>query len=114
MLIDRLLLEEAETILDRINEMVDQEAAREGVELEKAPVSRVRCPGCGNLVLREELLDKGCYVCGSLPSEGHEQEGNRTSFKVLCPGCGTTVVRLQLLKSGCYICGWQSADEDEG
>lgn len=114
MLIDQLLLEQVEKILGSISEMADQEAAREGVELEKVPLSRVRCPGCGNLVLSKELLDKGCYVCGLLPSKGHEQEVDRTLFKVLCPGCGTTVVREQLLESGCYICGCQPADEDEG
>ena len=106
MLIDQLLLKPAETILDSIAEMVDQEAAREGVKIEKAPPSRVRCPGCGSTVLREELLDKGCYVCGWSPSDP-EQEVERAPFKVACPECGAAVVREQLMESGCYICGWQ-------
>jgi len=25
---------------------------------------RTRCPGCGRPVIREELMEKGCYVCG--------------------------------------------------
>lgn len=112
MLIDELLLKPAETILDSIAEMVDQTAAQEGVKIEKAPPSRVRCPGCGSPVLREELLDKGCYICGWSPSDPEqEQEVERAPFKVACPGCGTTVVREQLVESGCYVCGWQPADE---
>ena len=115
MLIDQLLLKPAETILDSIAEMVDQQAAREGVKVEKAAPSRVRCPGCGSPVLREELLDKGCYVCGWSPSYGEqEQEVKRAPFRILCPGCGATVVREQLVESGCYVCGWRPADEDEG
>jgi endogenous inhibitor of DNA gyrase (YacG/DUF329 family) len=124
-LIDQLLLKPAETILDSIAEMVDQQAAREGVKVEKAAPSRVRCPGCGSPVLREELLDKGCYVCGwsppphSSPYQGEEvrkgmqeQKVEQASFRVACPGCGTTVVREQLVESGCYVCGWRPADED--
>ncbi len=126
MLIDQLLFKPAEMILDSITEMVDREAARAGVKVEKATLSRVRCPGCGSPVLREELLGKGCYVCGwsppphpsPYPGEGvregvHEQEVNRALFRVACPGCGTTVVREQLVESGCYICGWRPAAEDE-
>lgn len=110
MLIDQLLLKPAETILESIVEMVDQTAAQAGVKIEKAPPSRVYCPGCGSPVLREELLDKGCYVCGWSPSphpSPYQGEGVRAPFKVVCPGCGTAVVREQLVESGCYVCGWQ-------
>ncbi len=127
MSIDQLLLKPAEMILDSITKMVDQQAAREGVKAEKAAPSRVHCPGCGSSVLRQELLDKGCYVCGWSPpthpspcqGEGvregvQEQEVEQAPFRVPCPGCGTTVVREQLVESGCYVCGWRPADEDEG
>lgn len=108
MLIDQLLLKPAETILDSIREMVDLTAEQEGVNIEKAPPSRVRCPGCGSPVLREELLDKGCYVCGWSPSDaGEEQEVEQAPFRGECPECGTTVVREQLMESGCYVCGWR-------
>ena len=113
MLIDELLLKPAETILDSIAAMVDQTAAQEGVKIEKAPPYRVRCPGCGSPVLRQELLDKGCYVCGWSPSDPEqEQEVEQAPFRISCPGCGTTVVREQLVESGCYVCGWRPADED--
>lgn len=25
---------------------------------------KTRCPGCGSLVITEELREKGCYICG--------------------------------------------------
>ena len=83
LLIDQLLLKPAETVLDSIAGMVDQEAAREGVKVEKAAPPRVRCPGCGSPVLRKELLDKGCYVCGWSPSDPEqEQEVERAPFRL--------------------------------
>jgi len=111
-LIDQLLFKPSETILDNIAKMGDQEVAREGVKGKKATLSWMHCPGCGSTVL-EELLDKGCYVCGWSPADPeHEQGVERASFKVVCLGCGTTVVREQLVESGCYICGWRPADEN--
>lgn len=69
MLVDQLFLKPAETILDSIAAMVDQKAACEGINLEQALPFRVRCPGCGRPVIREELLDKGCYICGWRPTD---------------------------------------------
>jgi len=77
--IDQLLqpfLEPVEKVLNDIADlgevMAAQKAAREAAKVEKATPYRVSCPGCGTTVVREELLDKGCYICGWRPADEDE------------------------------------------
>jgi len=77
--IDQLLqpfLEPVEKVLNDIADlgevMAAQKAAREAAKVEKATPYRVSCPGCGTTVVRQELLDKGCYVCGWRPADEDE------------------------------------------
>ena len=113
MLIDQLWLKPTEMILDRIADMANLNKQSDGAQTEKAPAFRVRCPGCGSIVLSRELLVTGCYVCGWSPADPeHEPEPKKLQYRVPCPGCGATVVREQLVETGCYLCGWQPADGD--
>lgn len=83
------------------------------------------CPGCGRLVVRKELMKKGCYICGWHGTEDEiraararensqltedstvAQIKGMTCYKIDCPQCQTRLVREQLIEKGCYICGWR-------
>ncbi|MFQ5987866.1 MAG: hypothetical protein ACE5H6_03350 [Dehalococcoidia bacterium] len=83
------------------------------------------CPGCARLVVRKELIRKGCYLCGWQGTEEEieqaESEGpsrlnedstlgeikRMTSYRMNCPHCGARVVREHLIEKGCYRCGWK-------
>lgn len=70
MLIGWLLLDQTRTMLDTIDRM---RAPKDGSDTAGDPLSRVHCPGCGRPVLRGELLEKGCYLCGwTRPADGEE------------------------------------------
>ncbi|MBU4502836.1 MAG: hypothetical protein KKA79_09650 [Nanoarchaeota archaeon] len=48
------------TILKKINEQTKNKT-------DEKIIYKVRCPKCGKSVIREELNNKGCYVCGFKP-----------------------------------------------
>lgn len=41
-----------------------ERASGQGSEIVERASYKIRCPGCGRPVIREELMEKGCYVCG--------------------------------------------------
>ena len=68
MLIEKLLLE-------RLTETLDQAGLLDGAQPQQDAPYRVYCPACDAPVIRQELLDKGCYLCGWLPAAGN-RNGN--------------------------------------
>ena len=83
------------------------------------------CPACGRLVLKRELVRKGCYLCGWRGTKEEIEQARsedtdpvseddtvddiekRTSYRIRCPQCGTGLVREQVIEKRCYICGWK-------
>ena len=113
----------SKVILDEINKYAREERQRRG----KLPYW-LRCPACGKRVVKEELLKKGCYVCGwhGASDEAElaqifingevEAEDNQDTYRTNCPRCKVRVVRRELVEKGCYICGWkpqQRIDHEE-
>ena len=110
-------------LFDQIERHAKDQLERKLVE--KKGVYWLRCPSCGRLVVRRELIQKGCYVCGrqgteeeirlaktQVPSRVSETTAldeikSMGSYKVDCPQCGTRVVREELIEKGCYLCGWR-------
>ncbi len=74
---------------------------------------------CGKRVVKRELLNKGCYVCGWHGARSEAElaqifdsgevgaEDNQETYRTNCPKCGRWVVRQELREKGCYICGWR-------
>ena len=78
----------------------------------------VICPACGRRVVKKELMNKGCYLCGWQGTEAElkeagikalEQRGSQNSYRTNCPNCGAKVIMQQLQEKGCYICGWKDS-----
>jgi hypothetical protein len=111
--VGKLLLDQAQTMLDNIDQMLAPTRAQEDSDAEGDALLRVHCPGCRRSVLKGELLRTGCYVCGWTRSDAELDRPAPPSFRVACPGCGTPVVRAQFLTSGCYVCGRRLADGEE-
>ena len=65
MLIEKLFI-------DRLTETLDQAGLLYGTQPEQAAPYRVYCPACSAPVVRQELLNKGCYLCGWQPVAGSQ------------------------------------------
>lgn len=108
-----------EAIFDRVRKEAEEEKLKEG-EL----TYWLECPGCGQRVVKKELLSKGCYVCGwhkvrskaklaqimpdsQVRDDTTSREERATSYKTNCPQCKAWVIRRELMEKGCYICGWK-------
>ena len=50
-------------VLDKLTETLDQLKLLEGERPPEPLPYPLYCPGCGAPVIRQELLDKGCYLC---------------------------------------------------
>jgi len=110
-------------LFDQIERHAKDQLERKLVK--KKGVYWLRCPSCGRLVVRRELINKGCFRCGwqgteeqirlaktQVPSRVSETTAldeikSMGSYKVDCPQCGTRVVREQVIEKGCYLCGWK-------
>lgn len=91
----------------------------------------MRCPSCRKIVVRKELIKKGCYACGwkgtkekiELAQVKQMTQGRSTaplikkedthSYRTNCPKCGRQVVREELGEKGCFICGWKPEDREQ-
>ena len=60
-----------QTLLDEIDKYARQEAQREAKS-----TYWIRCPNCGKRVVKKELVDKGCYVCGWRETEDKIKPAN--------------------------------------
>jgi len=104
----------SKVILDEIHKYAREERQRES----KLPYW-LRCPACRKRVVKEELIKKGCYVCGwhrasdeaelaQIFNSGEvEAEDKQDTYRTNCPRCKVRVVRPELMEKGCYICGWK-------
>jgi len=118
--IDMVLDPISKAILDEMDKYARQEREREG----KLPYW-LRCPACGKRVVKKELLEKGCYVCGwhgardeaelvqIFDSGEVEAEDNQDTYRANCPQCGRRVIRQELREKGCWLCGWKPDLEGE-
>lgn len=111
------------TLLEQIDKR-----ARDEVLIQKKSNYWLRCPSCGRLVVKKELINKGCFVCGWRGTE--EEAGaakhyatNRVTtdtskeelqgmglYRLDCPQCQAKVVRTDLIEKGCYRCGWKPTE----
>ena len=105
-----------------IVDQVGKQAKKEAKTAKKSSYW-LSCPGCGRLVVRKELIKKGCYLCGwhGTEEEIEQAEGpsrltedstfdeieRMTSYRMNCPHCGAGVLREHLIEKGCYRCGWK-------
>jgi ssDNA-binding Zn-finger/Zn-ribbon topoisomerase 1 len=101
--------------MDEIERHVEQEREKEGSNRYWA-----KCPSCGRRVIRQALIEKGCYICGWRGQEddvelaeikrlaGHLKTTDETdSYWISCPNCGAKVVKEQFIEDGCYLCGYK-------
>ncbi|MCG2769050.1 MAG: hypothetical protein L6435_11810 [Anaerolineae bacterium] len=91
----------AEGILRSIRDFA-QDATKDARNL------RVRCPQCGGLVMKKELEERGCYLCGWKHCDETIKSGaqkRKRPYRTRCTRCGTMNVTKQLMARGCYVCG---------
>jgi hypothetical protein len=80
-------------------------------------------------VVREDLIKKGCYVCGWKGTEselemaevkkqrgmiqvevekvGLSEKKQEESYYTICSRCGHNVITEELIRKGCFICGYK-------
>jgi len=56
-------IEILKAILDEIQKHTSQRIEEE-VRRDERNSYVANCPGCGNRVVRDQLVEKGCYICG--------------------------------------------------
>ena len=69
---------------------------------------KVRCRQCGRLVMKKELEERGCYLCGWKHCDEATKSGDqkrKRPYRTRCTRCGTMNVTKQLMERGCYVCG---------
>jgi hypothetical protein len=66
-----MLFEASKRVLEAIRDMAEQDAAATGTRKAVHEVTarskeslKVLCPNCKRPVIREQLIEKGCYLCG--------------------------------------------------
>ncbi|MDP3023949.1 MAG: hypothetical protein Q8O10_00245 [candidate division Zixibacteria bacterium] len=92
------------SVLESLLEGIEEGTIRQiGKRRKKKNLYCVICPACGSRVVKKELMEKGCYVCGY--QETPNKKPASGPYRINCPKCGATVVKEKLLKKGCYICG---------
>ncbi len=80
-----MLFEVSKRVLEAIRDMAEQEAAANGIAIGKrkslgkfdtaTPATKVLCPNCKRPVIGEQLIEKGCYLCGfTLPDCGKDRK----------------------------------------
>ncbi len=111
-------------VLDHIDDSIDAEKQKEA-----ASEYWVRCPSCGKKVVREDLVKKGCYVCGWQGTEGEleiaeaksktdsmqfeiekvglSEKKQQKPYYTTCPKCGRRVITEELEEKGCFVCGYK-------
>ena len=113
-----------EKILDHIDESIE-------IERKKEVASKywACCPSCGKKVIRQELIERGCFVCGWQGTESEleiteaKRKGGPIGFEVgkvvlsqkkpvkpyysICPKCGHKVINEELEERGCYVCEYK-------
>jgi len=99
------------TIIQRVLDEAKEKAEKK----ERSPYW-VSCPACGREVVKKELINKGCYLCGWQGKEDElgkagtkhlDQRSCQNPYRTHCPKCGAKVITQQLREKGCYICGWR-------
>ena len=105
-----------------------EDEARDEAEKKERSLYWVICPACGRRVVKKELMNKGCYLCGWQGTEedleqagtqsvhhqqgqvsSHGTKGNTGSYRIDCPHCGRQVIREEFENSGCFICGYKAS-----
>jgi endogenous inhibitor of DNA gyrase (YacG/DUF329 family) len=98
--------------------------AKEVAENKRRNPYWAECPACGRQVVKKELTNKRCYICGW---EGTKEElelaksksvigrvkgavtgqkERQGSYRINCPHCGRRVIREEFENNGCFICGF--------
>ncbi|MBN1191310.1 MAG: hypothetical protein JXA46_16260 [Dehalococcoidales bacterium] len=104
-------------LADKIIDHVEKVRAAEKTAMQKGDYYAL-CPSCGRKVVRNSLLENGCFLCGWKGTAG-EMESDRkelrnkafepgsTDYKRRCPACGSMVVTEEFLRKGCWVCGYR-------
>jgi len=104
----------SKAFLDEIDRHVQEEMLKKE---KKEYIYKVRCSKCGRQVIKEYLIENGCFVCGW---EGSNEKielprikmtgkiiSKTESYRMNCPNCGKQVIKGQFAENGCYICGFK-------
>jgi ssDNA-binding Zn-finger/Zn-ribbon topoisomerase 1 len=71
------------SVLEALLEGIDECTIRQiGERRKKKNLYCVICPACGSRVVKKELMEKGCYVCGC--QETPNKKPNSGSNRVNC------------------------------
>ncbi|MBP9014949.1 MAG: hypothetical protein KBH15_00395 [Candidatus Atribacteria bacterium] len=107
---------------DKVLDYVKEAQEEEKKKLEKSEYYAF-CPQCGKKLIKKDLIEKGCFVCGWKGTEedielakakkssglsvGLEEIDKKRGYYQKCPKCGTKLVTEQFEKNGCYRCGYK-------
>jgi ribosomal protein S27AE/ribosomal protein L32 len=105
-------------VLDHIEEAQEEEKKK----LKKSNYYAF-CPNCGKKLIRKNLIENGCFVCGWKGKEdeidlantkrnsglsiGLKEVSKKVSYRMNCPNCGSSVVTEEFLRNGCWRCGYK-------
>jgi len=78
------------------------------------------CPSCGKRLLKNNLLESGCFICGwrggadevdlakarKCFSISKSLDEGCEGYKTRCPSCGASLITEEFKASGCYLCGY--------
>ena len=106
-----------------------QDEVKKETERKRTSPYWVSCPACGRQVVKKELINKGCYICGWQGTEeelkqqkaqsinqpgkvsNSDKRASQNSYRTNCPNCGAKVITQQLQEKGCYVCGWKDSGQ---
>ena len=107
---------------DKVLDYVKEAQEEEKKKLEKSEYYAF-CPQCGKKLIKKDLIEKGCFVCGWKGTEedmelakakkssglfvGLEEIDKKRGYYLKCPKCGNKLVTEQFEKNGCYRCGYK-------